>query len=266
MEGTSDDKKFWCIKVLRVLIRRGWRMDLLIRRYFHTCTGLSTSCHKRGIAFFSLYFLDLRESFFNEKAWESDSLCNGQAFRLARPGPSAGAIDRRPEIFMSFECCCATTYRSRGNLWWWKGESSFSPGFSESWDLLRWVSVWTFSFLSSRHVPSITLVLSYSFWILPFSFFYSLAPSLVIFQICLSNIFRIRTNRNPILGRICEIAALPRRVYIFSRLTGNFPWSPIFIIKGPNRYLAHMFCHWTPSQSTISNSFTAKARNMAFSV
>jgi hypothetical protein len=34
METTSDDKNFLHIKVLRILIRRGWRMYFPTRRYF----------------------------------------------------------------------------------------------------------------------------------------------------------------------------------------------------------------------------------------
>jgi hypothetical protein len=34
MEATSDDKKILYIKIPRILIRRGWRMYLSIRRYY----------------------------------------------------------------------------------------------------------------------------------------------------------------------------------------------------------------------------------------
>jgi hypothetical protein len=33
MEATSDDKQILSIKILRIFIRRGWGMYLLIRRY-----------------------------------------------------------------------------------------------------------------------------------------------------------------------------------------------------------------------------------------
>jgi hypothetical protein len=42
MEATSDDKEFLHIKVLRIFIRRGWRMYFSIRRSFQSVQFIKT--------------------------------------------------------------------------------------------------------------------------------------------------------------------------------------------------------------------------------